>query len=176
MNSALYNLYNSFPARLETPDSDTGSNYSMLVFPLMSINEIQLSGETYVVLPQEFSTIMAWSPFTSIVLTSNTLPVRPNIVNPALVYSDNQLVSQGDTSSTSNENIITDLTSSDGGYHSGLTYTPTAEYRMIDLLGNEPISNLDLNIYYRQKNGKLIPYRMSAGDGMSIKIDFFKNK
>jgi hypothetical protein len=51
---------------------------------------------------------------------------------------------------------------------------PSAEYRMITLNGNQPLSNLDLNIYYRTKFGKLIPYRMSAGGSVSVKLGFFK--
>jgi hypothetical protein len=179
MNSALFNIYNSFPARFKTFNSAIGANYNIVAQPVLDINVSELTDdkgvtEEYITIPQEYSTTMSWSPFTSLVFTSNTIPIIPNIVNPTLVYLDNEPISVGSLADTSNENIITDMTSADGQYRSGLTYYPSGEYRKISLTGNQPLSNLDLNIYFRTKLGKLVPYRMSAGGTVNIKFGFFK--
>ena len=55
-----------------------------------------------------------------------------------------------------------------------MTYVPSAEYRRITLFGNQPISNLDLNIYFRTKLGNLVPFRLSSGGSVMLKLGFFK--
>ena len=66
------------------------------------------------------------------------------------------------------------MVSSSGLYRSGITYTPSAEFRRVHLYGNRPLSNLDINIYYRLKNGELVPFRMSSGGSVSMKLAFLK--
>jgi hypothetical protein len=179
MNTALNNLYNSFNATLETYNSGIGANYRIYSSQTFGdINVVDLpdndgTNDYYIKMTQEYSTIMSWAPFSAIVFTSNTIPVLPNIVNPTLIYSNNQIVSSGSTD-TNSESIITDLTSSDGQYRGGMTYVPSAEYRRITLFGNQPISNLDLNIYFRTKLGNLVPFRLSSGGSVMLKLGFFK--
>ena len=179
MNTALNNLYNSFNATLETYNSGIGANYRIYSSQTFGeINVVELpdndgNNDFYIKMTQEYSTIMSWAPFSAIVFTSNTIPVLPNIVNPTLIYSNNQIVSSGSTD-TNSESIITDLTSSDGQYRGGMTYVPSAEYRRITLFGNQPISNLDLNIYFRTKLGNLVPFRLSSGGSVMLKLGFFK--
>jgi hypothetical protein len=179
MNTALNNLYNSFNATLETYNSGIGANYRIYSSQTFGdINVVDLpdndgNDDYYIKMTQEYSTIMSWAPFSAIVFTSNTIPVLPNIVNPTLIYSNNQIVSSGSTG-TNSESIITDLTSSDGQYRGGMTYVPSAEYRRITLFGNQPISNLDLNIYFRTKLGNLVPFRLSCGGSVMLKLGFFK--
>ena len=80
----------------------------------------------------------------------------------------------GNDSATSN--IITDIVSPTGLYRPNLVYNPTAEYRRISLVGNQPLTNIDLQIYYRLRTGHLIPFTLGSGGSVTMKIAFLKKK
>ncbi len=53
-------------------------------------------------------------------------------------------------------------------------YLPTAEYRRIDLTGNGPLSNINLDIYWTDFIGNRYPIFLSPNTGISIKLLFEK--
>ena len=178
MNQSLYSLFNSFPATFESYASPFGQNYRILCYRVASINTdlISLADGSEVEcisVPQEFSTTLAWSPFVSIVFTSSTIPVLGSITMPAQITIDDRLdYSTSQLSAT--ELIVTDLVSNDGVYRSSLTYEPNAQYRYIDLYGNQALTEIDMSIYWRTKLGTLIPFRLGSGGTVSVKLGFFK--
>lgn len=119
---------------------------------------------------QELSTIPTWTPINAIVFTSNTLPIVPNQVSAV-----STLGVQATPSSTGNDFalIITDIQSSDG-FLPNILYVPSGENRYIDMTGNQPIRNIDINVFYRVKTGQLIPLRLPSGGTASIKLLFKK--
>ena len=170
-NNATQNLFHSFNLMRVNQSSSLGLNYTL---NLTDYDIITKDSVDYVYFEQEFSTISAWSPFTAIVLTSNTLPVNTNIVSNPEVLENNQVVTV--SKNDLHENVITDLTTSDGLYKGSVYYVPTAEYRRITLRGNQPLRNFDLNIFFRSKLGHLIPFKLPSGGSVSIKILFEKIK
>ena len=181
MNAPLYSIFGSFPAKYLGYSQLNGLNYRLLIVdiggtnsakilvpntnPLLSYFSIQLF--------QEYSTTSAWTPITAIVFTSNTLPIQSNQVSTPLVYNNNQILDYaGNNSATAN--IITDIVSESGLYAPNLVYNPSAQYRLISMTGNAPLQNLDLNIFYRLKNGSLSPFFLQSGGAVSMKIAFFK--
>ncbi len=134
--------------------------------PIISYNAIQSF--------QEYSTISAWSPIQAIVFTSNTLQVQPTNVSPTVVINNNTATTPTNNSATAN--IITDLVTSSSQYSPSILYTPTAQYRMISLSGTSPLTNLDIQIYYRLRDGSLIPFVLSSGGSVSLKLGFFLKK
>jgi hypothetical protein len=122
---------------------------------------------------QDSSTIANFSPVLAIVFTSNTLPIQPNQVSTPLVFNNSQEVVLGGNNSDF-ANIITDLVSDTGQYKPNIVYNPSSEYRLITLYGNRPLFNIDLNIFYRNKFGQLIPYRINSGEAVSLKVAFLK--
>jgi len=122
---------------------------------------------------QDSSTIANFSPVMAIVFTSNTLPIQPNQVSTPLVFNNSQEVVLGGNNSDF-ANIITDLVSDTGQYKPNIVYNPSSEYRLITLYGNRPLFNIDLNIFYRNKFGQLIPYRINSGEAVSLKVAFLK--
>jgi hypothetical protein len=125
----------------------------------------------FIVLKQEISTIDAWCPISSIVFTSNQLPIivsqfsstntTGNIPNPALVGNRFALV-------------ITDLMTNQQGFRPNLIYSPTAEYRRLSLTGNMGIRNIDINVFWRSKTGQLLPFRLPSGGSATLKLLFEK--
>jgi hypothetical protein len=111
-----------------------------------------------------------WCPIAAIVFTSNLLPIVPNQLSNPIVYNEGVILSQ--TTDNNFAQIITDLATNEYGYRCNVLYTPTAEFRRIELTGNTPLTNLDVNVFWRSKFGELIPFRLSSGASASIKFLF----
>jgi len=182
MNAPLYSLFSSFPARyLGYEGVSYGRNYRLSITDIGGTNSqtITVPGTniawTAITLYQEYATTESWSPITAIVFCSNTLPIVPTQVSTPFIYDENNLQKlTGNDSAQSN--IITDIVSNTGLYRPNLVYSPTAEFRRISMVGNTPLTNLDIQIYYRLRTGHLIPFRLNSGGSVSIKICFFKKK
>ena len=120
---------------------------------------------------QEYSTIALWTPITSIVFTSNTLPVVPANISSPLLFINGEVYNNGGNNSNISQ-VVTDFVSDDGIYKPNIVYTPTAQYRLINLVGNTPIYNLDLNVYWKSRTGVLQPFKLSSGSTATIKLLF----
>lgn len=119
---------------------------------------------------QELSTIPTWTPVNAIVFTSNTLPIVPNQISAVSTIGV-----ESTPASTGNDFalIITDIQSSDG-FLPNILYVPSGENRYIDMTGNQPIRNIDINVFFRVKTGQLIPLRLPSGGSASMKLLFKK--
>jgi hypothetical protein len=67
--------------------------------------------------------------------------------------------------------IITDLVAGDN-YKPYLVYTPSAEYRFMDLKGGVPIKDIDIQVYYQDRQGNINELKLSSGSSCSIKLLF----
>jgi hypothetical protein len=184
-NAPLFALFNSFPAQyvgysistatlgrnFQIEVVDIGGTNTSVIFPDGVVGD---TNEQYNVInvTQEYSTTASWSPITAIVFTSNTLPIEPNQVSTPYTFVNGIPTLGGNDANQ--ENIITDIVSSDGNYRPNLVYYPSAEFRRIHLYGNRPLHNLDINIHYRLKSGQLIPFRLFSGGAVTLKIGFLK--
>lgn len=121
--------------------------------------------------PQELSTIDTWTPINAIVFTTTSLPIVVNQFSASSSIGD-----KPPSGSTSNEFafIITDIQSNDQGFRPNVLYTPSAQFRYIDLTGNQPIRNIDIAIFWRSTTGALIPMVLASGAQASIKLLFEK--
>lgn len=191
MNGNMYNLFSSFPVFIEglSPLS-VGKNVRVATNSLGGSNIIQFppnlpslpnpppavynpADYSYPALQiiQEFSTLSVWTPITSIVFVSNTLPIAPNQVSaPLLYYNGKQYVAGGNNSNFAQ--IITDFTADDGIYKPSIKYIPTAQYRLISLLGNTPIYTIDIEVLYKNRIGELVPFKLSSGGSATVKFLF----
>jgi len=189
-NAPMFYLFQSFPATIFGYSNVGGDeNFQIEVVNQGGLNTQLITPPQYdVVNPawttpplsipyistyQETSTIGALSPITAIVFTSNTMPITPNQVStPLILFNNQQIGFQGNNADIAN--IVTDLVSSTGAYRPSLVYEPQAQYRLITLNGNRPLFNLDLQIFYRLRNGQLVPFRLASGGSVTIKLAFLK--
>jgi len=175
-NPSMYNLFNSFPVSIIGFNSITlGRNVRIVTSGFGGANIVPYPPvtPTYTALQivQEYSTIALWTPVTSIVFTSNTLPIVPNNISaPLLFLNGNQFRSGGNNSNIAQ--VITDFVASEGMYKPQVTFAPSAQYRLVNLVGNTPIYNLDIEVYYKNRVGDLIPFRLGSGSTATIKILF----
>ena len=179
MNPAMYQIFSSFPVIIKgSVDILFGKNIQLIMDGFGGANVVKFpptapSASQYDALQvvQEYSTIALWTPITSIVFTSNTLPVVPANISAPLLFVNGQIYSNGGNNSNISQ-VVTDFVSDDGIYKPNIVYTPSAQYRLINLVGNTPIYNLDLNVYWKSRTGVLQPFKLSSGSTATIKLLF----
>lgn len=180
-NSALFQLFSSFPVYI-TGTSVNGQNLQIQTFNFGGGNLVPyppsiLSPSLFTAIAtyQEYSTIALWNPVTSIVFCSNTLPIIPSSISVPQLFINGQIVSAG--GNTNNiSNVITDFIASEMKYKPSITYNPSAQYRLIELVGNRPLSNLDIVVYWKDRTGFLNPFQLTSGSTATMKILFTKKE
>ena len=175
-NPALWNYFSSFPFIIESNDVvPNGKNTRIIMSGFGGANVVPFPpvAPTYTALQivQEYSTVALWTPVTSIVFTSNTLPIVANQVSaPLLFYNGKRYQSGGNNSNIAQ--IITDFVAENGIYKPNLVYIPSAQYRLVDLVGNSPLYNIDIEVFYKNRVGVFIPLRLGSGGTATVKILF----
>jgi hypothetical protein len=145
--------------------SNTQPNY-LFTNPVLNTTGEATAINTY----QEYSSVSLWTPVTAIVFCSNTLPIIPNQVSAPLIFQNGVPYTSGNNANIAN--IISDFVSDNGIYKPSIVYSPTAQYRYISMIGNRPIYNLDVSVYWRSREGVLQPFRLTSGSTATIKILF----
>jgi hypothetical protein len=98
-NPALWNYFSSFPFIIESNDVvPNGKNTRIIMSGFGGANVVPFPpvAPTYTALQivQEYSTVSLWTPVTSIVFTSNTLPIVANQVSAPLLFFNGKRFSQ----------------------------------------------------------------------------------
>ena len=159
-NFAMNSLLNSFPT-YNIGTNNLGKNIQ-LDFRMGSNNKLF----------QEFSSVSIWNPVSSIVFTSNLIPVVSSNTPPVQIYKDGILQSTNSTNTTMN--ILTDFIGNDLVFKNNILYSPTV-FRYLDLKPGATIRDMDLQVYWKNKNdGLMIPLYMPSGGSCSIKLMFSK--
>lgn len=175
-NRALHAKLNSFQAirNLTAPFQKIFElvirNYNESNVVWLSPTTDMTSAVAYIKTKQQFSTISNLCGVSSIVFTSNTIPIVPTQVSDPLVFYHGDLLNK---STLQNQvNVISDMSTLDMCYQSTLMYSPSAEYRFIDMFGNNNLHNIDINVWWKDKLGNLKPFYLASGASASIKILF----
>jgi len=197
----FYTIISTFPARIVNPQTFIYEEAYELLFRTNFINNWiktpsgftswaytntgawspDLTEATYlypeylVKVEQEWSSIDLMTPINSLVFTSNTLPLVLNQQSSSQI-KNNKDVFTPTTQGSLNQHIltITDLMSNQQGYRPNILYVPSGQYRYITLQGNQPLSQIDINVFYQLKTGELIPFMLTNGGTASIKLLFEK--
>ena len=124
-----------------------------------------------------------WSPIGSLVFQSTLLPLVPEYSSAPLALGTGNLTNQGSGNNVAQSAfnpLVTDVCVDQGvsgadGYRHFLYYLPSAEYRLADTLGDAPISNIDISVYWKSRlTGELYPMTMFNLSSVSIKLMFRK--
>lgn len=186
MNAPLYNLLNTFSyevgAEIFSLIHENFTNYKRAYpFILTTLYNPDLptvvndKGKTLYIFTQEASSVPTWSPVSSIVFISYTIPVNSSESGAPQFLGDNPL----QANSVNNlSNAISDFQiSQDVGTelaNSVLYYTPSAEYRLFDLNSNQPLSNLNIKVYWKSKWGQYHDFYLKYAGSASMKLLFRK--
>jgi len=181
-NQALFTLFSSFPATYYGSVGVTdGLNYNINVPNTQGLNSIYLpiiappTQTPCIQINQEWDTTSLWTPISSIVFTSATFPIIPNRLSPPQAFTNGVLVNLNPNSNNSNfAQVITDIITGDLCYKPTLIYEPTAEYRLIDMVGNTPLTNINIQVFWKSKLGNFVPFRIATGNSCTMKLLFTK--
>lgn len=152
------------------PYHNNATGVLTLPFPTDSVASFSLQ-DYFIELTQEISTIDAWCPVSSIVFTSNQLPI---IVSQFSSFNTTGTAISSATIGNRFALVITDIMTNQQGFRPNLIYNPSAEYRRIALTGNMAIRNIDINVFWRSKTGQLLPFRLQSGGSATLKLLFEK--
>jgi hypothetical protein len=171
-NTAMYNLLNSFEFIKESITDPNGANYKFNIYAINSTNVIELD-TNYIQLYQEYSSITSFSVVNSIVFVSPDL-----FISPTVTESAKQFGQQTTTINTSGQvntlNVITDIDISglNKDVYPSISYIPQGEYRLIDMLSEQPLTNFRIEIYYKDIYQNLHRLYLNSGQDASIKLMF----
>lgn len=178
MNASMYNLFNSFESyNLGFGGVTHGRNYQIRIRSVNGLNSLLLpAGWTAIQAYQEYSTGPLWTPIQQMVFTTALLPVVPELTTVPKIYgTDSKFFNVGNNSNITN--VLTDFEvglTTGAEYRPNIQYTPQSEYRLADLFGNQPLSAIEVRVYWKDQWGNLNPFRLNSGCAASIKIMFRK--
>lgn len=175
-NRPSYALFSSFSAFRNDINSPNENIYQLMMSnkfgDALVQNSLLLSNKVLIKLDQEVKTISNISPVSSIVFTTSTIPLVRNELSAPVVYNNGTLLP-----SNFNNNfgmIITDFCTLDNAYKPTILYQPSAEYRRLDLTGNQPLRDIDIQVWWKNKSGVLSPLLLWSGGSCSVKLVFEK--
>jgi hypothetical protein len=125
---------------------------------------------------QEYVSLASLCPVQSILFTSSLLPISPSLTGkPSIFNSNPSLVSSGN-----NANIVLQITDLEllnekgNEYKPVVLYSPSPEYRLVDMFGNAPLHQIDIQVYWKDRFGNTYPLILTPSATASIKILFRK--
>lgn len=175
MNTPMYDLFSSFSSTYLGTDAPNGKNFLINCYNNgFNTWKVSSSGITYVQVQQEYSTAPLWNPVKSIVFSTSLMPIIPELDSAPAIYNGGS----GFTSSGNNSNITNILTDLEVpltlGYETKPTinYAPQSEYRFTDLFGTNPVSSINITVYWKDKFAVLHPFQLASGGTANVKILF----
>lgn len=128
-----------------------------------------------ITLKQEYQIMNNLADGQQIVFTSTNLQTAQEFSSPQIGFTGVPL----DAIQQNQLSIITDLDMSEaintnGSARQIVTYTPTAEYRLININSTKPIKRIDIKIWWVNRFGYLIPLYLGYFNIASLKIVFIK--
>jgi hypothetical protein len=125
---------------------------------------------TFLIIQQEYTCMEYWLSLRKIILISTTIPVYKEYV-PA--YEPTGRQSDVSTSLSILTDFVPNIESASDS-RSIAVYNPSAQYRLIDLQGDTPLYNIDLQIQWEDKLGNYYPLFIEPLQQASVKIAFLK--
>ncbi len=182
MSTSLYNLLNTFnTVRINSnpANTDRGADYIFNLTSLGGLNVSSSGGTTNPVVTynyiQESSSVPSWSPVSSLVFVTNSIPVNATHSGTPQFQQNNNLGVQIGSSLSQNAtaSVLTDFEipmETGVEYRNISYYSPTSEYRLFDFVSNQQLNNLNIQIFWKDKYGQLHPLTLRQNASASIKL------
>jgi len=125
---------------------------------------------------QDYPDLTSLCPIQSIFFTSSLLPISPALTGAPSVFNSSVSL----TSSGNNANIVLQITDLEllnekgNEYKPAVLYAPSAQYRFIDMYGNAPLHQIDIQCFWKDRFGNSYPLLLTPGASASIKMLFQK--
>lgn len=114
-------------------------------------------------------------PIESLIFTTSLLPVLPSLLGVPALFSGNSGVSNQDNNNIINTvtDLVVNLTTG-SEYLPNVIYEPTAEYRMLDLQSNAPLTSIQISVVWKDIFGQVHDFYIQNGCQASLKVMFRK--
>lgn len=135
-------------------------------------NGIYLDAGTYRNYFQQLVSITDWFAMRRILVVSTTFPVNFETI-PSIIKSGNSI-----SYSTQNTSypIIADFVLQIESFTKTMAYYVPFQYRLIDIVSNQSLKELNLSILWEDKFGNIYPLPLSRNAQAAVKIGFFSKK
>lgn len=129
---------------------------------------------------QEYISLDYWNSFKSLIITSNTLPIKPEATPPgprSSLILQNQLNSSNINSRLILSDFQPDLLKLAGQFSSIASYQPGfSDYRLINMYSSQPIRKINIILSWVDTYGNIFPIYLNQGNTASIKLAFIPKK
>ena len=178
MNAPTYSLFNSlkgFINGFNTPDPDLYFRFT----PYFLDNAYTRNGatppdppiaSTLLEFELEYRNFQVFSAMRNLVITTN-MPIngelKPQIVSLGITQ----------TGAQSFQKVLTDFTpdiTGEGSEREQLIYYPSGQWRLIDVISSSPLRDINLQVFWSDRNGRLFPVKLAYGQSASVKLLFIK--
>jgi len=172
-NNDLFTLFGAFN-HIKINNSSNEMDNKILVTAFPDNSNVDSSGT--ILFTQEYSTVVSWIGFQSIVITSGTIPIESEGIPSALPYFSNSNLQN--TGQPTFLNIVSDFDALlDVGaqdFQTSMQYAPSGEYRLIDMKGTQPLTSFDIQAMWTDAFGGLHPIMIGPNESASFKFIFRK--
>lgn len=185
-DNQLYTIFSSFEAVLVSTSLDPAvvginadkANYFLQCFNKYGTNFVKstasVSGSPpYDILRMEqpYSTGATLCPIQSLVFNTSLIPILPQLIGVPRILRNNNLQGQNDNISNEITDLVVNVNRGDE-YFPSVLYLPTAEYRLIDLNGNSPITGIQISVQWKDIYGIYHDFFLQNNCNCSMKILF----
>ncbi len=115
---------------------------------------------------QEYPTVGRWTSLRKIILATSSIPINKEYITPA-----------NNSDVNASFPILADFVPNierGGETRSVAYYVPSAQYKLIDLVSDQPLYKIDINIYWEDTRGNLYPIEITSLQQASVKLGFFR--
>jgi len=161
-NYQLYEFFNGFNNKTFPESTATLGRDVQIIVQNLNDSNLYAPDNTKVVMTQDFTSTSFWSPVKQIIFNTSLLPIR------------NEYTS---VSGNSYKKILTDfepLNDASTDLRDTLQYFPQGKYRLTDLIGTNPLYNVDLFVTWLDVNGNEYPAYVPPYQQFSAKLLFEK--
>lgn len=119
---------------------------------------------------QEYQALELWTDLRKIYITTSTIPVKAE-------EKSVNLANGTQTGQTAYVPVLFDYTPPLTNSSSSRTisyYVPSAQLRLVDILGTEPLNKVSLEVYWQDTLGDAFPLYLQLYQAINIKLGFFK--
>lgn len=132
--------------------------------------EVGVVGGGYWIYTQEYQALDLWSDLRKIFITTDNIPIKAEekAVN---------LPNGTQTGQVAYVPVLFDYTPPFNSSASSRTlsyYSPQSQYRLVDVLGTEPITKISVNIFWQDTLGDAYPLYIQIYQAINLKLGFFK--
>lgn len=186
MNNALYYFFDNFSFYFFGDGLTSKKDYLLRIQDMsagQNINNVILNGAdapNFYKMTQEYTAANRFRGAYTISFQSNTTGVRDEFntgVNTSLTQNSVSHAGSGIPTTKQWTDFISEA-SADGnnisGWRGGLLYTPTSQYRLIDILNSVTMNQIDLTILWKDYQNNTYPFYVLPYTQASVKLVFVK--